>query len=230
MFGRNVIKKWPIVPIRLALPADEVPFSARTMRHAPLRCLLLIAALAAAIPATAQRGALTVSRNLDQLTDRAALIVRGYVVSARVEKHPDFPGLDTVVVSLRVQDTLKGTPRTTHTFRQYIWDIRDRVDAAGYHKGQDLLLFLIAPSAHGLSSPAGLDQGRFRVTRDASGRETAVNGQGNYQLFDGLAAEAAKEGASLSPAAMSLVENYRGGPVAVAELSRLIRQLAVEDR
>ena len=200
------------------------------MRPLLHRCLLLAAALAAAAPASAQQGALTVTRNLDQLTDRAALILRGNVVSARVEKHPQFDALDTVVVTLRVRETLKGEPRQTHTFRQYLWDIRDRLDANGYRKGQDLLLLLIEPSAHGLSSPAGLDQGRFRIRRDAAGREVAVNGQGNFRLFEGVAAEAAKEGAVLSPSSLRLVDADRGGPVAVAELMGLIRELAAVDR
>lgn len=207
-----------------------MPCFARTMREALHRCLLLAAALAATAPASAERSALTLPRNLDQLADRAAVILRGHVVSARVEKHPELRGLDTVVVTLQVREALKGGPRTTYTFRQYIWDIRDRYDAAGYRKGQDLLLLLIEPSAQGLSSPAGLDQGRFRIERDAAGREVAVNGHGNYRLFDGLAAEAAKEGATLSSASMRLVESHRGGAVAVAELSRLIRELAAVDR
>jgi hypothetical protein len=194
------------------------------------RCLLLLAALAVSAPASAQQGALTVPRNLDQLTDRATVIVRGNVVSARVEKHPEFPGLNTVVVTLHVRETLKGQPRKTYTFRQYVWDIRDTFNAAGYGKGQHLLLLMIGPSAAGLSGPAGLDQGRFRIERDAEGREIAVNGQGNFRLFDGLAAEAAKEGATLSPASLRLVDGHRGGPVAVAELTRLIRELAVENR
>ena len=48
-----------------------------------------VAALAPA-SASAQRGAMTVPRNLDQLTDRASDIVRGTVVEARVEKHPEL--------------------------------------------------------------------------------------------------------------------------------------------
>ncbi len=199
------------------------------MRNALHRCLLIAAALAATTPASAQQGALTVSRNLDQLTDRAAIIVRGNVLSARVEKHPELTALDTVVVTLRIRESLKGAASGTHTFRQYLWDMRDRLDTGGYRKGQDLLLFLVAPSRYGLSSPAGLDQGRFRIERDAAGREVAVNAVNNYRLFEGLAAEAAKEGASLSPASVRLLE--RGsGPVPVAELARFIRELAAVDR
>jgi len=200
------------------------------MRKFLHRSLLLAAALAASAPASAQQSALTTHRNLDQLTDRAALILRGNVVSAQVEKHPQFANLDTVVVTVRVRETLKGAARQTHTFRQYLWDIRDRLDANGYRKGQDLLLFLIEPNAHGLSSPAGLDQGRFRIERNAAGDEVAVNGQGNFRLFDGLAAEVAKEGTTLSPASLRLVDAPQSGPVAVAALTRLVRELAAVDR
>ncbi len=190
------------------------------------RCLLLIAACAAAAPVWAQVGALAIPRNLDQLTDRAADIVRGTVVSARVEKHPELGNLDTVVVTLRVRETLKGQARNTFTFRQYIWDIRDNWNAAGYEKGQDLILLMIAPSRYGLSSPAGMTQGRFRIERDRSGREVAMNGHGNVRLFDGLSAEAAKEGVALSPSQAALIATHRKGPVEARELSALIRELA----
>ncbi|MGH8196971.1 MAG: hypothetical protein ACRETI_02270 [Steroidobacteraceae bacterium] len=197
-----------------------------TMCRSLQRCILLLIACVAAAPVWAQRGALTVPRNLDQLTDRAADIVRGTVVSARVEKHPEFGNLDTVLVTLRVRETLKGQAQGTFTFRQYIWDIRDKQDAAGYMKGQDMLLLMIAPSSHGLSSPAGMDQGRFRIERDRSGREFAMNGQGNLRLFDGLQAEAAKEGIALAPAQANLVAKHRKGPIEVRELAALIRAFA----
>ena len=200
------------------------------VREALHRYLLLATVLVVTAPASAQQAALTVPRNLDQLTDRAAVIFRGNVVSAQVEKHPEYQSLDTVVVTMRVREMLKGEPRTTYTFRQYIWDIRDRFNAAGYRKGQDLLLMMIEPSAAGLSSPAGHDQGRFRIQRDPDGREVAANGRGNFRLFDGLQAEAAKEGALLSPASIRLAETHQRGPIAVAELTRLIRELAVENR
>ena len=196
--------------------------SADTMRRSAKRALLVLAACIAAAPAFAQRGAMTVPRNLDQLTDRASDIVRGTVVSARVEKHPELSNLDTVVVTLRVHDTLKGSAAGTFTFRQYIWDMRDRYDAAGYRKGQDLLLLLIAPSEYGLSSPAGMDQGRFRIERDRAGREVAVNGTDNLRLFDGLAS-ADKSVATLTPKQASLAARHRKGPVELAELEAMIR-------
>ncbi len=190
------------------------------------RVFLLLVACAAAAPALGQRGALTVPRNLDQLTDRSADIVRGTVISARVEKHPEFSNLDTVVVTLRVRETLKGHAQGSFTFRQYIWDLRDKLDAAGYAKGQDLLLLMIAPSPYGLSSPAGLDQGRFRIERDRSGREFAANGSGNLRLFEGLRTEADKEGIALTSRQASLIAEHRQGPIELRELTALIRELA----
>ncbi len=200
--------------------------SADTMRRNLHRFLVLVVACAATAPAFAQRGAMTAPRNLDQMTDRAANILRGTVVSAQVEKHPELTNLDTVVVTLRVRETLKGDASGTFTFRQYIWDVRDRHDAAGYRKGQDLLLLMIAPSPYGLSSPAGMDQGRFRIERDRSGREVALNGAGNIRLFDGLASEAQKEGVALTSKQASVVARHRKGPVELAELTTMIRDFA----
>ena len=135
-------------------------------RRAALHGLLaLVASALAAAPALAQRGALTLPRNLSQLVEGSADIVRGTVMSARVEKHPQLPHLDTIVVTLRVDETIKGAPAKTYTFRQYIWDIRDREDRAGYFKGQSYLLLMNAPSRFGLTSPVGMDQGRFRLKR-----------------------------------------------------------------
>jgi hypothetical protein len=191
-----------------------------------LRGVLLIAACLLALPASAQSGTMMVPRNLDQLTQRASDIVRGTVVAARVEKHPELTALDTVIVTLRVRETLKGQAQGTFTFRQYIWDLRDRGDAAGYRKGQDLLLLMIEPSRYGLSSPAGMDQGRFRIERDREGREMAVNGTGNLHLFDGVAAAADRKGVALTTSQASLVATHRGGPVALAELTSMIRTLA----
>jgi hypothetical protein len=161
------------------------------------------------------------------LTDRSAVIVRGNVLSAKVEKHPELTGLHTVVVTLRVKETLKGQAGSTYTFRQYLWDLRDIRNAGGYAKSQELLLMMIAPSRYGLSSPAGLDQGRFRIERDRTGREVAMNGHGNLKLFSGLSAQAAKEGQVFSPTQASLLAKHRKGPVDLRDLSALIREYAM---
>jgi hypothetical protein len=191
------------------------------------RTLPAVTACLLTAPAFSQPGAMTVPRNLDQLTDRASDIVRGTVIEARVEKHPELTSLDTVVVTLRLRETLKGEARGSYTFRQYLWDVRSIYDAAGYRKGQDLLLLMIAPSRLGLSSPAGMGQGRFRILRDGAGREVAVNAAGNVRLFEGLG-EAGSRDAALTARQAGLVAKHRSGPITAADLTALIRAYAVE--
>ena len=202
--------------------------TSQTLRRCARHGLVVLLAFLAAAPALAQRGAMVVPRNLDQLTDRASDILRGTVVSARVEKHPELTNLDTVVVTLRVTETLKGSAAGTFTFRQFIWDIRDRLDAAGYRKGQDLLLLLNAPTQYGLTSPVGIEQGRFRIQPDGRGGLVALNGTGNARLFAGLEG-AAKQGVALTPAGASLVAKHRKGPVALGDLKALIRAFEGND-
>jgi len=187
---------------------------------------IALAALFLAAPAFAQRGAMTVPRSLEQMSERAADIVRGTVVSARVEKHPELSNLDTVVVTLRVRETLKGEARGNFTFRQYIWDIRDRWDAAGYRKGQDLLLVLNAPTRYGLTSPVGIEQGRFRIQRDRNGGFVALNGTGNLHLLDGVAEAAAKDGVALNARQADLVARHRGGAIELGALMAMFRAFA----
>jgi hypothetical protein len=187
---------------------------------------IALAALLLAAPAFAQRGAMTVPRSLEQMSERAADIVRGTVVSAHVEKHPELTNLDTVVVTLRVRETLKGEARGSFTFRQYVWDIRDRWDAAGYRKGQDLLLVLNAPTRYGLTSPVGIEQGRFRIQRDRKGGFVALNGTGNLHLLDGVAEAAAKDGVALTARQADLVARHRGGAIELDALMALFRAFA----
>jgi hypothetical protein len=198
------------------------------MRPTLHRCLLIVAALAVSATASAQRGALTVQRNLDHLVDRSAVILRGQIQSAHVEKHPELKSINTVVVTLRVLDSLKGDAGKTFTFRQYVWDFRDSADMAGYRKGQEFLLLMIAPSRYGLSSPAGLEQGRFRIRRDPAGRATAVNAHGNARLLDGIAEQLAKEGKSVSPSLARTVAGHQKGPIDLEELTSLIHALSSE--
>jgi len=158
--------------------------------------------------------------------ERAGTIIHGHVVFARVEPHPDFPNLTTVVVTLRVQETLKGQAGETFTFRQYVWDLRDRTDAAGYRKGGELLLFLTPPSEVGLSSPVGLGQGRFRVIRNAVGQRFVVNEAGNVGLFWELRSALESRGVRLTRKQLQLLERFQGGPLPWDELRDLIRGLA----
>ena len=179
-----------------------------------------------AVPSHAQRGARTTARSLDQLAQEAELIVHGSVVSAKVEPHPQFPNLMTVVITLDVQDTLKGSAQRSIQFRQYIWDPRDQVDKARYRKGEELLLMLGPVSKYGLSSPVGLEQGRFRILRDGQGHVTAINGRGNVGLFQQSEARARARGIALSARQSALLSQPQPGPVALSDLADAIRAFA----
>jgi hypothetical protein len=176
--------------------------------------------------ALAQRGALTAPRSIDQLSQEAALIVHGHVTSAKVEPHPQLHNLMTVLVTMNVEETLKGTPSESIQFRQYIWDIRDQIDAARYGKGEDLLLMLGPVSQYGLTSPVGLQQGRFRITRDSMGQAMAANGNENLRLFEATEQRAQARGMKLSQRVTTMVRQNRPGPVPLADLEDVIRSFA----
>jgi hypothetical protein len=182
---------------------------------------LFLFGLLAPISAHAQRGALTAPRNLDELTAKASVIVVGRVVSAAVEPHPDYPNLMTTVVTLRVSETLKGTTGATYTFRQFIWDIRDRQTAQGYRRGQEVLLFMNAENANRLTSPVGLEQGRFSISQDREGKSLAVNGRGNVGLFQGMAT--AKARAGISAQAQQSLTKQEPGPLSLEVLKQLVQ-------
>lgn len=165
----------------------------RLQRPTFLQCMLLVMLLVCPV-AYAQSGALAVSVDLDTLVHSAHTIVRGQVVSARVEPHPQFPNLQTVVVTLSVTKVLKGEAVSTITFRQFLWDARDLPVFAGYKGAGELLLFLNPISPYGLTSPVGLEQGRFRILRDAKGNRYVINGRGNLGLFDHVADKASSHG------------------------------------
>jgi hypothetical protein len=203
--------------------------TSHTLRRCARLCLLVLAISFAAAPALAQRGAMTVPRNLEQMVGSASDIVRGKVVSARIEKHPQLQHLDTLVITLQVSETIKGSARGTYSFRQYVWDLRDRQDTAGYRKGQEYVLLMNAQSRLGLTSPAGLDQGRFRVQKSADGKELAVNDRDNALLMRGMPDRLAKKGATLSAGSAELVVKHQKGPIAAADLVTLIRELVRQE-
>lgn len=192
-------------------------------------CAGIIAAavvvLLAAAPAAGQRGFITEPMNLAQLVDRAAVIVRGNVVEARVEKHPELSSIWMLVITVRVQEALKGAPGSTYVYRQFLWDARDRADAAGYKQGGEVLLLLTPPSEYGLSAPVGMQQGRFLLTTDALGAKQAVNGAGNAGLFRDLQADLMRKGVEVSARVAAMVARPQAGPVAWDDLRALIQSL-----
>ena len=187
----------------------------------PVFCLLLFLPS----PAAAQQGALVVQRNLAELVDAAGTIVVGTIINARVQPHPDFEHIPTVLVTVQVEESLKGGASGVFVYRQAILDIREQFNTAGYKKGQQVLLLLPRPSQYGLSTPMGLGQGRFRLLQDRRGQRFAVNGFGNAGLFLEMRTQLRQRGIDLNPAEASLVDEHRRGAVALDDLKSLIRKL-----
>jgi hypothetical protein len=129
------------------------------------------------------------------------------------------------VVTMDVDDVLKGDVPKKFIFRQYVWDVRAAYNS-GYKKRQELLLFLRPPSRYGLTSPAGMSQGRFTIASDATGNVTAVNGEHNIGLFASLPKAAQRRGATL-PAAASALSLQSGGPVSLRDLKAVVRSLTI---
>jgi hypothetical protein len=190
------------------------------------RNLALLAAFCAVLVPSglqAQRGMRVAPRDLTQITQDAKVILRGRVVGVAVQQDATLHNMYTVVVTLKVDEALKGQPGTSFTFSQFIWDLRDRQDAAGYRKGQELLLFMNAPNAQGLSSPTGMSQGRFDLQRKPDGSVVAMNGTGNAHLFRGTAERINAK--ALTPRAAALVTSAPPGPVPLKELQQIISAL-----
>jgi len=159
---------------------------------------ILLSVLLLVAPAFSQGGGSTAQADLDQLVQSAESIVRGQVTSVTIEPHPQFPNLQTVLVTMSVSKVLKGSVGSTLTFRQFVWDARDASVLARYKGAGEVVFFLNPVSRYGLTSPVGLEQGRFRVIRDQTGARYVVNGRGNLGLFNLVSEKATSRGITLS--------------------------------
>ncbi len=170
-----------------------------------------------------QSSARTQGRSLDQLIDESDVIVHGYVLSSKIEPHPQLRNLMTVVVSMNIKETYKGGTRKSLVFRQYVWDVGRGHAASEYKKGEELVILLRPVSEYGLTSPAGLEQGRFRIVVDRNRRSTAVNGRGNFGLFDHLEKHAHTRSIPLSSHLTKVVRQHQEGSLLLADLEDAIR-------
>ncbi len=171
-----------------------------------------------------QSSASVAQADLNYLVENAKTIVRGNVVSAVLESHPQFGNLQTVVVTIAVAKTFKGQTAAILTFRQYVWNVKDETGASGYHKSQELLLFLNPTSLYGLTSPVGMEQGHFRVLRDKHGNRYAMNGRGNVGLFTDVMTKSVARGVTFSAQAKAMLLKT-GGQVSLGTLEETIEKL-----
>jgi hypothetical protein len=179
--------------------------------------------LCLATGAAAQKGALTAQVDLARMVDEAENVVLARVTSVTAEKHPDYGNLDTVLVTLQVIEPLKGSPGATLTFRQFVFDVTDLNTKLDYRIGEEVVVMLRKPSAIGLTSPVGLEQGRFRVERDAAGNRVVRNGSDNAGLFGTVDQTSPGLRARLNPQLQQLITDHRSGPISYDQLKALVQ-------
>jgi len=119
--------------------------------------------------------------SLEQLSTRASLIFYGKVISNEVRKDGQSGRIATFT-EFEVIDLIKGKTSSTHTIKQ----IGGRLQETGtivripgipeYVTGNDYVVFLPKKSAHGFSSPLGLQQGSFNVF-SVNGEQIVDNGR-----------------------------------------------------
>jgi hypothetical protein len=192
-----------------------------------LACLAMLLLFISSCPLFAQFMALPV--DLAYLSQRADVIVQGKVISVRHENLPGFQNISTVSVTLGVETMLRGTSTKTYTFREAYIGLRAKGGKNDYQAGQRLLLFLPSPSIYGLSSPVGMEQGRFHIGKNAEGAETVANEIGNSGLFKNVAQKASKAGRKLTSDQLRIASTKRG-PVRLDELISLTKSLILLPR
>jgi hypothetical protein len=140
--------------------------------------------------------------NLEEMTQRAAVIFSGRCIDVRVVKDPL---VGTITMStFEVSRVLKGDAGHQITVKslgaQPLGAQRggDLPGMPSFRKNEEVVLFLYGKNTRGLSSPVALGQGKFTILADKQGRKQAVNAYGNARLLEGLSPRARRRlGASL---------------------------------
>lgn len=161
------------------------------------RSLILFAAvLLGALPAFAF---MVVPRNLQELSQKAAVIFVGTCI--KVEKDLTDKQIPVINVTYEVETVLKGDVPATYTFSQYEpmhertsllgWGSSQVVQtsrkwtAPDYKVGEKNILFLYPESEWGLTSTVAMGYGKFKVYDDPdTGQALVVNRFGNAGLFE----------------------------------------------
>lgn len=187
----------------------------------------LTAALVAAVMHFTPAQATTVlALDLDELVATSTTVFEGTCLRNRTEREAST-GLVVTYTTFAVHDALKGELGATHVIKQVGGELDDgspvfRIQGVPkFVPGQDYVVFLTGVSSLGFSSPIGLSQGRFTITRE--GAETRVaNGRDFRELTEGLAATGRAEEALARLRASPAVERHMD----LADFKALVRERA----
>jgi hypothetical protein len=161
--------------------------------------------------------------NLTYLVRRADIIVQGHVASIKHEQLPGYPNIPTITITLNVEQMLRGPASGTYTFREIFLGLRSKEGKQSYKVGQRLLLFLPFASQFGLSSPVGIEQGRFHIAAGAGSAAVVSNEFGNYGLFKDVENTVAKSGIQLTRKQLQTAS--KNGPVLLDDFVSLVQRL-----
>lgn len=178
-----------------------------------LAFLTVLLGFAFSVQTTAQ----VVRLNVAQLLRNAdrALVGKCISVSTEIDKKLGKP---VTIATFTVTQRIKGNLGNEVTIRQFGGKREGSFPLLisgmpSYSEGEEVILFLYGVSQYGFSSPVGLLQGKFLVTKDkTTGKRVAINGVRNANLFDGLRIQEFSALGVFSPAELKLME-VKQGPV-----------------
>lgn len=133
--------------------------------------------------------------SLDELVERADLIVHGTCGEVRGRETPDGVVTD---VTIHVTRALKGSAGETLQFTTYGGATESRgtfiAGSPQFEKGEELLLFLDRPNRVGYRMAIGMSQGKYTVHEDASGRKVATRNLAGLRFVDPRTGEVEEAG------------------------------------
>lgn len=115
--------------------------------------------------------------SLQDMVERAGIIVSGRVVDVRQGGHPDYPHVTVTYVTVEIEESFKGlsADRRRFTFMQFGGQGLTRVpELPSYRQGERVILFLYPKSRYGFTSPVGGIQGKLSVQPDPRTGERRV--------------------------------------------------------
>jgi hypothetical protein len=179
------------------------------------------------------RAGTAVRMDVAGLVDRAELVVEARVIGSRPLLTAGGRRIETEY-TLDVKRTFLGETLSAQSFRLPGGVLPASQGGRGLViagmpslvEGEDVVLFLTVPSSKGLRMPVGLAQGKYRIVRDAEGRQIATQSLDSLSLVDAHGARAAA-----APGALELDALVREIEAAVAaRREREARQAAGSGR
>lgn len=152
--------------------------------------LMMIALFCRARPAVA------IGRRVDlaAMTQQAGTIVSGRIIGLREGRHPRYRNIRVLNVTVQVSQMIKGAAVGRFSFMQFaglhgserggkrLSMAQSLPDLPAYRVGEEVVLFLYAPSNVGFTSPVGGNQGMFLVRRSSGQPATVISEGGNQSL------------------------------------------------